>query len=205
MANQLDDAFNWLVIILCVIAGALTQFPQMGFGLYLFPEQASQPVPLNIEYLLLRYLIFPVVLLVLFWLFGFLTVRPEWQVALKFFSWILASIILIVDLVLLGPFTIVRAYYPPSFWSTWEPLAGPPFAVVVTGLLSYSLLVLFPLLFSFLVVRPRMKESYKDSKLLDSLPKQVLLFIAALLLYLLAIGFLETVFLGEGSASIPKW
>ena len=50
MANQLDDAFNWLVVILGIIAGALTQFPQLAvFGWYLLPEQASQVVPLNVS------------------------------------------------------------------------------------------------------------------------------------------------------------
>jgi len=206
MANQLDDAFNWLVVILGIIAGALTQFPQLAvFGWYLFPEQASQVVPLNVDYLLLRSLIFPVVFLALFWLLGFLTIKSEWQVMLKFFSWISASIILIVDLLLLGVFTIIHAYYPPAFWSTWIPEEGPPIVIVVTALFSYSLLVIFPLLFSFFVVRPRMREIYKDSKFLHSIPKQVLLFIMAVLFYLLLVGLLENILLGASSPSIPKW
>lgn len=73
MANDLDEAFNWLIVLLGIIAGALTQFPQLAaFSWLLFPEEASQPIPSNVDYLLLRLLIFPVVCLVFFWLGGVL-------------------------------------------------------------------------------------------------------------------------------------
>jgi hypothetical protein len=209
MANELDDAFNWLIVILGIIAGALTQFPQLGvymyYGFYIFPEQTSQIVPLNIDYLLLRSLIFPIVFLVFFRLFGLLIRRSELQAMLKFLSWVLASIVLVVDLVILGPFTIIRAYFPPTFWSTWKPELGPPVFIIVTALLSYSFMIIFPLSFSFLIVRPRMREIYKDSRFLYSLRKQIFLFIAAVLLYLLAIGGLETIILQESSPTLPKW
>jgi hypothetical protein len=41
--NPLDDAFSWLVVILGIIAGALSQFPEQALlEWYVFPEQASQ-------------------------------------------------------------------------------------------------------------------------------------------------------------------
>jgi hypothetical protein len=124
---------------------------------------------------------------------------------LKFFSWTLASIILIVDLVLIGPLTIVRAYFPATFWSTWTPEEGPPMPIPIIGFLSYCLIVIFPILLSFFAIRPRMREIYKDSKFLRNLSKQVLLFLAAVLLYLLVTGFIEIIILGANSPSMPKY
>ncbi|RLE68870.1 MAG: hypothetical protein DRJ43_04875, partial [Thermoprotei archaeon] len=52
MSNQLDEAFNWFVLILGVIAGALSRFPEI--------------VPLREQQMglkLLRLLIFPMVIL----------------------------------------------------------------------------------------------------------------------------------------------
>ena len=105
-------------------------------------------------------------------------------------SWILASIILIADLVLLL-FSAISPYFPKGGGE------GPPSGLLLMVLLLILASPLFlPIPFCLLVVRPRMREIYKDSRFLYSLPKQALLYIVAVLLYLLATGVLEGILSG---------
>jgi len=178
VANRLDEAFNWLVLILSTIAGALSQFPEF------YPLTSPR-----VELALVRLLVFPVVILVFLWLWGLLARKSEFQVVIKSYSWIFASIILMADLILLLLGTVIpRGYFggPPSL------LGNIMSAILITSPLYLSLL------FCISVVRPLMREIYKDSKFLYSLPKQALLFIAAVLLYLLAVGLVESILFGEG-------
>lgn len=193
MPNQLDEAFNWLVIILSIIASALTNLKQISWISW-------GEIPSNIDYLLLRQFIFPIVFLVFFWLWSFLAKKGELQIMLKFFSWTFASLILIVDLVMFGPLPVIRSYFPVYPFVE----GGPPITVVGILLVCYSLVVIFPLFLSFFVIRPRMREIYKDSKFLNNTMKQVLLFLAAVLLFLIAVGLLENILLGEVSPTLPQ-
>lgn len=180
MANQLDEAFNWLVLILITISGALSQFPEI---FYFFPQVES---PAGIAIGLVRILIFPVVILVFIWLWGYLTRETEHQVALKSLSWILAFIILLYLLV----FLILSFIRPGGPTENGGPTREnlPLFVILMLSLVSP--LFLSPLFF-LRAVRPRMREIYKDSELLRSLSKEVLLWIVAVALYLLATGTIE--------------
>lgn len=193
MANQLDEAFNWLVIILSIIASALTNLKQISWTSW-------GELPSNIDYLLLRQFIFPIVFLVFFWLWSFLTRRDELQVMLKFFSWTFASLILIVDLVMFGPIPVVRSYFPIFPFGE----GGPPLSVLLILWLCYSVIIIFPLFLSFFIIRPRMREIYGNSKFLHNTGKQVLLFLAAVLLFFIAVGLLENILLGENSPTLPQ-
>ena len=55
MSNRLDEAFNWLVLILSTIGGSLSQFPE------LYPLSSPQ-----VELALLRPLVLPVIILVFY-------------------------------------------------------------------------------------------------------------------------------------------
>jgi hypothetical protein len=99
-----------------------------------------------------------------------------------------------------GPIPIVRSYFPIFPFGE----GGPPLSVLLVLLFCYSLIVVFPLFLSFFVIRPRMREIYKNSKFLHNLPKQVLLFLAAVLLFLIAVGLLENILLGEVSPTLPQ-
>ena len=193
MANQLDEAFNWLVIILSIIASALTNLKQISWTSW-------GELPSNIDYLLLRQFIFPIVFSVFFWLWSFLARKGELQIMLKFFSWTFASLILIVDLVMFGPIPVVRSYFPIYPFAE----GGPPAMVLVTIWICYSLVVIFPLFLSFSVIRPRMREIYGNSKFLHNTGKQVLLFLTAVLLFFIAVGLLENILLGETSPTLPQ-
>jgi len=175
VGSRLDEAFNWLVLILSIIASALSGFPE------LYPLSSPRA-----ELALVRLLVFPVVILVFLWLLGLLARNLEFQVIMKSFSWILASIILTADLMLL-----LMAAIP------LKGAGGPP--TLLTHVIS-ALFILSPLYFSLLfclfAVRPRMRETYKDSRFLHSLPKQALLYISAVGSYLLAIGVVEEILIG---------
>ena len=179
MSNQLDEAFNWFVLILGVIAGALSQFPEI--------------VPLREQQMglkLLRLLIFPMVILAFLWLWSLLARRTETQVIVKSLSWIFASILFMTDLVLL-----LLTIYPVRI--PGGPRAGPLDVAIQALVLSSPLY--FSLLFCLFVIRPRMREIYKDAKFLYSLSQQALLYVAAVVLYLFALGVFEAIiFSGPG-------
>jgi hypothetical protein len=170
--NPLEEAFNWLVVILGIVAGALSQFPE------LWPLQihgVTRPV------FLVRILILPVIVLVLIWLWSYLAKEKEHQVVLKSLSWVLATILMIADIV----FIILGTYgLDPNT------LTGP--GENFLQWIIYVLLILSPFYlappFCLFGVRPRMREIHKNSKFLYSLPKQALLYIIAVLLYLTASG-----------------
>lgn len=179
MANQLDEAFNWLVLILITASGALSQFPEILY--FVLPE-----TQVGVAIWLVRILIFPVIVLVLIWLGGYLAKGIEKQTILKSFSWILALIMLFYLLI----FMLLSFIFPggpaePS-GPTQENL--PLFMILVLSLIS-------PLFLSLLVfhqvVRPRMREIYPGSKFLASLSQEALIYIAAVLLYFLATGAIE--------------
>lgn len=57
LTNPLNDAFSWLVVVLGIIAGALSQFPEI------WPFQTKPTTPI-MPIFLVRVLILPVIILV---------------------------------------------------------------------------------------------------------------------------------------------
>lgn len=179
MANQLDEAFNWLVLILITASGALSQFPEIIY--FIRPE-----TPVAEAVWLVRMLIFPVIVLVLIWLTGYLVEGTEKRVVLKSFSWVLALLILFYLLVfMLLSFISPGGPIEPS-GPTQENL--PLFMILM--LLIISPVFLSPIIFHQ-VVRPRLKGIYQGSKFLTSLSQEALVYILAVLLYFLATGAIE--------------
>jgi len=178
METEIDKAFDWLVLILAVIAAALCQFPE------LYPLRPYEIAGLT----LVRVLVFPIVVLATVWVWSHLARKMEYKIILKSFAWIYASFILTADIMLLGGTVIPlrRAAAQPS------PLApGSPLQIIVSLLFLFSPPIVVPILFCFFIIRPRFRELYKDSKFLYSLPRQALLYILALATYVLSIGVLE--------------
>lgn len=135
--------------------------------------------------LVVRVLVFPILVLVILWLAGSLARKMGSQVALKSLSWIYASIILAGDavLLLLGNVPVIQEVFTRGQLG------------ILQAMLFLELII--PIPFCLFVIRPRMREVYKDSRFLYSLPKQALLYIVAVALYLLAIGVVEAI-LGVG-------
>jgi hypothetical protein len=136
---------------------------------------------------LVRLLIVPIIVLVFIRLWSYLTRDMEYRIILNSLSWILASIILLADVVLL-----TLAIYNPVF-----PGVGGP-QITLLGLVITALILLSPLYFSllfcFFVIRPRMRELHKDSAFLYSLPRQTFVYLAGVFLFLLTTGIIEAYF-----------
>jgi len=178
MEPEIDKAFDWLVLILAVIAAAMCQFPE------LYPLKPYEIVGLT----LVRVLVFPVVVLATVWLWSHLARKMEYKIVLKSFAWIYASFVLTADIMLLLMGT-VRIRLPGTQFKL--PAPGSPLHTIFNLLFVASWPLVVPIIFCLFVIRPRLREAYPDSKFLYSLPRQALLYILALTTYLLSIGVLE--------------
>lgn len=170
METRLNTAFNWLVAVLGIISGTLTSFPEV---IPFYQGGGFSTV------FMIRLLVFPILILVILWLWGSLARVGEHQVIMKSLSWIFASIILAADIVIFLTGTV-----PPIN----EAFVQGKFGMLQT-ILPLELIV--PIPFCYFVIRPRLEETHRESKFLSSLPKQTLIYIVAVILYLLSIGFLD--------------
>ena len=92
--EEIDEAFNWLVLILSILTAALMQYPQLYP--FPFPHHLLHP-----EITIMRLLLLPLTILVIAWLSSHLTQRQKVKIVLKCFAWIFALFILVMDVVLI--------------------------------------------------------------------------------------------------------
>jgi len=90
--EEIDEAFNWLVLILGTIAAVLMQ------SVELFPLKYPPLTP-EIEIQFMRLLFVPLIILVVSWLSSHLVQSAKIRAVLKSFSWIYALMLLWIDLV----------------------------------------------------------------------------------------------------------
>ena len=145
--EEIDEAFNWLVLILGTIAATLVG------SLHLFPLP-NPPLTPKIEIQFLRLLFVPLIVLVISWLGSHLIQNKTLKVILKSFSWLYALLLLLIDLlfflsVILG-----------------QDIRGSPPLVLGT--------LWMPSLVYLVAVRKRYILIFPDSRLLKSNIKQVL-------------------------------
>lgn len=116
--EEIDEAFNWLVLILGTIAAALIQ------SVHLFPLK-NPPLTPEIEIEFMRLLFVPLIVLVVSWLASHLIQNYRARAFLKPFSWIYALMLLWIDLVyflgvILGqdirstPLSVLGTFWIPS-------------------------------------------------------------------------------------------
>ena len=166
----MDKAFDWFVLVLSIISGTLSSFPEV------IPFLRGGEFDTII---IIRLLVFPVLILVILWLWGSLARTEEYEVVMKSLSWIFASIILVTDILMFLVGTV-----PPIT----EVFVQRRFGILQT-LIPLELVI--PIPFCSFVIRPRLREVYKESKFLYSLPRQILIYVIAVILYLLSIGLLD--------------
>ena len=155
--EEIDEAFNWLVLILTMLSGSLIQYPS------LYPTFAYR---LNPEIPVMRVILIPLVVLIIFWLGSHLTQNKGTKVFLKCSSWLYALSILTVDLLfLIGGILGVHILGYPLLW---------------IGLAS-----VVPISIYLNLIRKQYKLIYPDSRFLKSNRKQALF---SLIIIMPAIG-----------------
>jgi len=174
VGNQIDDAFNWLVLILSTISGVLTGLPET--------MEVKKVVALG--------LIPPLLVLVVVWLFSHLTERTSLQIILKSFAWFYSSFMFLA-------FVFIFVYVTsPAFISL---LFGPAGLAQTFRVVLYVMVVSYlvtPFLFYAVAIQPKYRQIHKDSRFLASRIQPALLYILAFVTYLVLFMPLVTVILG---------
>jgi len=144
--EEIDEAFNWLVLILGTLSGAL-----IG-SMHLFPLPVPPLTP-NIEIQFIKLLYVPFIVLVISWLSSRLVQNQKIRIVLKSFSWLYALLLLFADLLFLA--SVILVY----------DVRGTLLGVVVSWV---------PSLVYLGAVRKRYQQIFPDSKFLNSTKTQVL-------------------------------
>lgn len=163
MGNQIDEAFSRLVLILSALSGVLISLPDT--------MEVKKTVALG--------LIPPLLALVVVWLFSHLTERTPLQVILKTYAWFFSSFMF---LVLIFVFAYVTS---PLFVALF--FGGGALFPWVIWIMVVSFFVA-PFLFYVIMIQPKYRRIYSDSKFLASRLQPVLLYILALATFILIIG-----------------
>ncbi len=144
--EEIDEAFNWLVLILTMLAGSLIQYPS------LYPTFTNRLHP---EIPVMRVFLIPLIVLIIFWLGSHLIQNRGIKVVLKCSSWLYSLSILTVDLFfLVGGILGVH--------------------ILEYGLLWIGLTSVVPTLIYLSLIRKQYQLLYPDSHFLKTNIKQVL-------------------------------
>jgi len=143
--EEIDEAFNWLVLILGTLAATLVG------SMHLFPLP-SPPLTPKIEIQFLKLLFVPLIVLVISWLSSHLIQNKEIKIVLKSFSWLYALFLLLIDLLFF--LSVILSEY-------------------ILGTLIGVALLWVPSLVYLGVIRKRYKLIFPDSKFLNSNKIQV--------------------------------
>ena len=150
--EEIDEAFNWLVLILSTLAGVLFQSPLLFTSVPPFRVRPSEPA-----IALIRVLLIPLIVLIISWLGAHLIQHKETRIVLKSFSWFYALTILVIE---------------------FHFLVGAVLGELGASLITQGLLLLPSILIPSLVylgfIRKQYRTIFPDSKFLNSNKKQAL-------------------------------
>jgi hypothetical protein len=144
--EEIDEAFNWLVLILTTLGGSLISYPS------LYPTFANR---LNPEIPVMRVILFPLIALIILWLGSHLIRNKGTKVVLKCSSWLYALSVFTVDLLfLIGGILGVH--------------------ILQYGLLWIGLASVIPISIYLKFIRREYESIYPDSQFLKNKYKQAL-------------------------------
>ena len=158
--EEIDEAFNWLVLILGTLAATLLE------SLHLYPLPYT-PLSPKIETQFMKLLFVPLIVLVISWLSSHLIQNKEIRIVLKSFSWIYALILLVIDLL----------FFLGIILSS-DIRRSPP----VTGTF------IIPSLVYLVAIRKRYKLIFPDSKFLNSNIRQVVFCVVITMITILQVA-----------------
>lgn len=158
--TEVDDAFEWMVLIIGIVSAIMTQYPEYFYTLS--PGTADPSLKAA------KAIVIPLVITILIWLVGKLATSNRVQVLAKVIAWMVVVGVTCVN---------VYNYLLGLTWASgihFETGITNDFAVTL-GMLIFFLL---PPLFTYFAVVPRYREVYADSTLLKSRIKFVATYIA---------------------------
>jgi len=169
MGDKIDDAFDWLILIMSTMNGVLIGLPEN-----LEAKKATAGGVL-----------LPFFVLVMVWLLGHLIKRENLKAILKVFSWFYALLMLWMfgEIFADQIYGIIRILHMKVF------TVFPPITLLFMAFMFGG-----PFVFFDRLVRPAYKEIYKDSELLSSRKQLTLLYIFAFSTFVVQI--LPFLFLG---------
>lgn len=159
MSREVDEAFNWLVLILSTVSGVLVGLPET--------MEVKKAVALG--------LVPPLLVLVILWLFSHLTGRTSPKIILKSFAWFYASFMFLT-------FIFVFAYVTSPLFISF--FFRPYTPLVLVGIAMAVFFFVAPFVFYSVAIQPKYRKDHRDSKLLASRLRPALLYILALATYL---------------------
>ncbi|MGQ9596599.1 MAG: hypothetical protein ACUVQY_01470 [Thermoproteota archaeon] len=167
-SEEMDDAFDWLILVISAINGILIGLPGTFEG----------------RRIVAGWLIPPFFVLIAVWLLSRLIKRQHIKVGLKSYAWLYA-LLMITFFIMIFIDIIYGLLRKLTVFAVFPPLAIPYTALVYSG----------PFIFFDPLIRPVYKEAYKDSRLLTSRKQLILLYIlTTMTIVILLLPF----FLAEG-------
>jgi len=169
--EEIDEAFNWLVLILSTLAGVLFQNPLLFTSMSYTPFRVRPSEP---TIALIRVLVIPLIVLVSSWLGSRLIQNKGIRIFLKCFSWFQALMFLVIE---------------------FHFLVGAVLGEFGTSLMAQGLFLWAPILLPSLVylrfIRNQYKTIFPESKFLNSNKKQALF---CIILTIFAVLYWSTTF-----------
>ena len=167
MSKEIDDAFNWIILILTTISGFLIDLPDT----------------VEVKKLVASGFIVPLLALYAIWFMSYFIRSTNIKLALKTFGWFYATFI-----------SMLFVFFFMDVCYGMGPLISDlsrRFAPLI--LVLFIVFFAAPILFFRLFILPIYRLDYGDSGLLSSAPKQVLLYVFAALTFMgLALPLLTT-------------
>jgi len=159
MEPEIDKAFDWVVVILGILTGVLTNLPETMEG--------KKAVALAFVPSLL--------VLVVVWLFSHLATRTSHKTVLKTYAWFNASFLFLTYINEF--FYVASPMYVYLFFRQGGPLTWVPLWVFLPSF------IIMPFLLYTKAVQPKYRQVYTDSKFLAG-RMPILLYILSLIIFI---------------------
>lgn len=169
--SEVDEAFEWTVLIIAVVSAIMIQYPDYFYTMTPGPTDPSLKAS--------KALVIPLVLLIIIWLTAKLAASKRVQVFSKVLAWMLVIGFTWANLYqyMLGLIYASGIHYEVGITNDIAVLSGMVGIFLIDPAITYFVIV------------PKYRESYPDSTLLRSKTKFIITFVIAVVCVMsLAIG-----------------
>jgi hypothetical protein len=164
--TDVDEAFELMLVITGIVCAIMSQYPE-----YFWWTQYPEDFPIALA--ATRSLILPLIVALTLWIVGKLVTNLKYQAAIKVFAWMYALNL---------TFGFVLMYMVGSKWLPFGPEIG-------AGLGNILFFLIIPSL-NYVIVLPKYKKMYAESKFLQSKIMFIIASFVALLFFLITAGYI---------------